>query len=75
MGFMISGGAEGMTICDPCVRIRETVLILLRENGEKSGAGRSCLLVFRVGGGGGCRNWDRVSVSVKYIYIYICVSL
>jgi hypothetical protein len=30
MGFMISGGAGGMTICDPCVRIRETVLILLR---------------------------------------------
>jgi hypothetical protein len=30
MGFMISGGAEGMTICDPCVRIRGTVLILLR---------------------------------------------
>jgi hypothetical protein len=25
---MISGGAEEMTICDPCVRIRETVLIL-----------------------------------------------
>jgi hypothetical protein len=37
MGFMIPGGAEGMTICDPCVTIRETVLILLRENGEKSG--------------------------------------
>jgi hypothetical protein len=31
MGFMISGGAEGMTICDPCVRIRETVLILFER--------------------------------------------
>jgi hypothetical protein len=49
VGFMISGGAEGMTICDPCVRIKGTVLILLRENGEKSGAGRSCWLVFRGG--------------------------
>jgi hypothetical protein len=49
MGVMISGGAGGMTICDPCVRIRETVLILLTENGEKRGAGRSCWLIFRWG--------------------------
>jgi hypothetical protein len=55
MGCMISGGAEGMSICDPRVMIRETVLMLLRENSEKSGAGRSCWLVFR-----GDRNWDFV---------------
>jgi hypothetical protein len=64
MGFMISGGAGGMTICDPCVRIREKVLILLGENGEKRGAGRSCWLVFRGGPQLGLRK-----CSVRYMYV------
>jgi hypothetical protein len=60
---MISGGAEGMAVCDPCVRIREKVFgIPLKVNGVKSGAKRSCWLVFR---GGPQLGW----CSVRYMYV------
>jgi hypothetical protein len=64
MGFMISSGAEGMAICDPCVRIRETVLILLGENGEKRGAGWSCWLVFY-----GRPQLGLCKCSMRYMYV------
>jgi hypothetical protein len=60
---MISGGAGEMAICDHCVRIRETVLILLKKNGEKSGAGRSCWLVYRGG-----PQMGLYKCSVRYMY-------